>query len=50
MKAYLYYVSTRYPNALPDSIPARIFDRATAERAVDLAREIVTFVKDRVEA
>lgn len=40
-----YYVATRYPNALPDSIPARIFGRAVAEQAVALAREIVAFVE-----
>ncbi len=44
-----YYVSARYPNALPDSIPARIFDQATGERAVALAREVVDFVGRRLK-
>lgn len=44
-----YYVSARYPNALPDSIPARIFDRATGERAVALASEVVEFVGRRLQ-
>jgi len=43
-----YYVSTRYPNTLPDSIPARVFDRTTAERAVALARDVIAFVQGRL--
>lgn len=37
----LYYVPTRYPNGLPDDIPANVFSRAQASEAVTLARGIV---------
>ena len=43
-----YYVATRYPNALPGSIPARIFNKEQAERAVALARDAVSFVAAHV--
>ena len=40
-----YYIPTRYPNGLPDGIPAEVFTRAAAESAVELAREAVTAVE-----
>ena len=40
-----FYVPTRYPNALPDSIPARVFTRSAAEEAVGHAREVVEAVR-----
>ncbi|HWQ68870.1 MAG TPA: HEPN domain-containing protein [Patescibacteria group bacterium] len=43
-----YYIPTRYPNSVPDSIPAYIFTRNAAGEAVRLAREIVTYVTDRL--
>ena len=43
-----YYVPTRYPNSLPDSIPAKVYTRDAAKEAVRLAEEIVVFVKERV--
>jgi len=43
-----YYVPTRYPNALPDSIPARVYTQDAAHEAVRLAEEIVEFVKSRL--
>ncbi|PTL36657.1 DNA-binding protein [Candidatus Methylomirabilis limnetica] len=43
-----YYIPTRYPNSVPDSIPAHIFTRDAAGEAVRLAREIVTYVTDRL--
>ncbi|MGC8719533.1 MAG: HEPN domain-containing protein [Thermodesulforhabdaceae bacterium] len=44
-----YYVPTRYPNSLPDSIPARIYTKAAALDAVRLAEEIVNFVSERIK-
>lgn len=41
-----YYVPTRYPNSLPDSIPARVYTKDAAEEAVRLAKEIVSFVQE----
>ncbi len=40
-----YYVPTRYPNSLPDSIPARVYTQDAAREAVRLAEEIVTQVQ-----
>jgi HEPN domain-containing protein len=44
-----YYVPTRYPNSLPDSIPARVYTQDAAKEAVRLAEEIVSFVRDRIK-
>lgn len=43
-----YYVPTRYPNSIPDSIPARIYTRDAAGEAVRLADGIVAFVRVRL--
>jgi HEPN domain-containing protein len=43
-----YYVATRYPNSLPDSIPARVYTAHAAADAVGIAAEIVGFVRDRI--
>ena len=43
-----YYVATRYPNGLPDSIPARVYTEQAATDAVSTAGEIVDFVRARV--
>lgn len=43
-----YYVPTRYPNSLPDSIPARVYNKAVAEEAVRLAEEAVAFVQRKL--
>jgi HEPN domain-containing protein len=43
-----YYVPTRYPNRIPDSLPARIYTRDAAGEAVRLADGIVTFVRVRL--
>lgn len=40
-----HYVPTRYPNSLPDSIPARVYTRDAAAEAVRLAEEIVEFAR-----
>lgn len=40
-----HYVPTRYPNSLPDSIPARVYTRDAAQEAVSLAEEIVDFAR-----
>ncbi len=43
-----YYIATRYPDALPGSIPARVFDRSTAERAVATDTEVVEAIRARL--
>ena len=37
---------TRYPNSLPDSIPARVYTRDAAQEAVRLAGGIVASVRE----
>ncbi len=39
-----YYVTSRYPNGLPDGTPAEWFDHKEAEDAMAFARGIVTLV------
>lgn len=45
-----YYVPTRYPNSLPDSIPAWVYTQSAAREAVQLAEEMVGFVRDQLAA
>lgn len=40
-----YYVTTRCPNSLPESIPARVYTEGAAQSAVRLARDIVEYVR-----
>lgn len=44
-----YYVPTRYPNSLPGSIPAKVYTQEAAAEAVQLAEEVVTVVKERLQ-
>lgn len=39
-----YYIPTRYPNGLPDGIPARVYNKKAAAEAVELAAEAVELV------
>ena len=43
-----HYVATRYPNSLPDSIPARVYTEDAAKKAVRLAGEIVRYVGEHL--
>ncbi|MCX7668721.1 MAG: HEPN domain-containing protein [Anaerolineae bacterium] len=43
-----YYIPTRYPNGLPDGIPADVYTEAAATDAVRLAAEAVAFVAERL--
>ena len=40
-----YYIPTRYPNGLPDGIPAEVYTSEAAVAAVTLAEEVVVYVK-----
>lgn len=44
-----YYIPTRYPDSLPDSIPARVYTKDAARESVRLADEIVRFVEERIK-
>jgi HEPN domain-containing protein len=39
-----YYIPTRYPNGLPDGIPADVFTQEAAQGAVALAEEAVAWI------
>lgn len=41
-----YYLTARYPNSLPDSIPARVLTQGAAREAVRLAEEAVGFIRE----
>lgn len=43
-----HYVPTRYPNSLPDGIPARVYTEDAAREAVRLAGEMVACVAERL--
>ncbi len=45
-----FYVTTRYPNSVPDSIPARVYTQDAAKEAVKMAEEIVLFVSEHISA
>ena len=40
-----YYLPTRYPNSVPDAIPADVYTRASARRAVEMATAVVDAVR-----
>jgi HEPN domain-containing protein len=44
-----YYVPTRYPNSLPDGIPANVYTRRAADEAVALAADAVAFVQVQLQ-
>ena len=47
-----YYIPTRYPNGLPDSIPAKVYNQDIAKTAAALAEEVVIAMRtelDRME-
>ncbi|GAB4109598.1 MAG: HEPN domain-containing protein [Acidobacteriota bacterium] len=43
-----FYIPTRYPNGLPEGIPAEVYNRAAAEQAGELALEVVREVDARL--
>ena len=40
-----YYIPTRYPNGLPDGIPANVYTEEAAKNAVALAEESVEWIR-----
>jgi len=45
-----YYIPTRYPNGLPDGIPARVYNGNSAENALRLAEKTVEFASKIIVA
>ena len=44
-----YYIPTRYPNSLPDGIPANVYTAEAAKGAVALAEEAVGWIRQLLE-
>jgi len=44
-----YYIPTRYPNGLPDGIPATAYNRDAAEGALRLAQAVTEFIGARLK-
>ena len=43
-----HYIPTRYPNGLPDSIPARVYTEEVAKTAATLAEEVVSAIRSEL--
>lgn len=43
-----YYIPTRYPNGLPDSIPARVYTRPVAEETARMADLLLSLVREKL--
>ena len=43
-----HYLGARYPSGLPGGVPAEAFDGRDSERAIEIARDVVKFVSDRI--
>ncbi len=41
-----YYIPTRYPNGIPDGIPAEVFNKDTAQNAFDMAKKTIKLVSE----
>jgi HEPN domain-containing protein len=44
-----YYIPTRYPNGLPASIPARVFNKKAAKEALTLAEKTLTLARKKLK-
>ncbi len=45
-----YYLTTRYPDAIaPPAVPYKSFTKKEAKEAINLASELLIFVKDKIE-
>ena len=43
-----YYIPTRYPNGLPDSIPAKIYTRPVAKEVLKMADKALSLVRQKL--
>ena len=43
-----YYEITRYPGFLPSGIPSEAFDRVDADRSIQLSKQVLDFVDERI--
>ena len=45
-----YYIPTRYPNSLPDTIPAHVYTRPVAEQVLRLSDEVLQLVQNKLKS
>jgi HEPN domain-containing protein len=45
-----YYIPTRYPNSLPDSIPARVYTRPVTQETLRMADEVLNLVAQKLSS
>ncbi|MBM4272755.1 MAG: HEPN domain-containing protein [Deltaproteobacteria bacterium] len=44
-----YYLPTRYPNSLPDSIPARVYTLKVAEEVLRMSDQVLHLVREKIK-
>jgi HEPN domain-containing protein len=45
-----YYIPTRYPNSVPDNIPARVYTRPVAEEVLRLTDQVLHLVHGKLKS
>lgn len=43
-----YYIPTRYPNGLPGGIPSEAFEKRDADRAIEIAGEVIKVIEGKL--
>lgn len=43
-----YYIPTRYPNGLPGGIPSEAFEKRDADRAIEIAEEVIKVIEGKL--
>jgi HEPN domain-containing protein len=43
-----HYLGARYPSTLPGGVPAEAYDKQDAARALEIARDVLRFVRERL--
>lgn len=43
-----HYLGARYPSALPGGVPAEAYERQDADRALEIARDVLDFVQKKL--
>lgn len=43
-----YYIPTRYPNGLPGGIPSEAFEKRDADRAIEIAEEVIKVIDEKL--
>lgn len=43
-----HYLGARYPSTLPGGVPAEAYERHDSDRALEIARDVLSFVRNKV--